>query len=36
MVGVFAVPSFSGQDIPVTWERSLVRIQPGLLMVAVV
>jgi hypothetical protein len=30
--GYWPVPSFSGQDIPVTWERSLVRIQPGLLM----
>ena len=34
--GAWTVPSFSGQDIPVTWERSLVRIQPGLLMVSVV
>ena len=28
--GAYAVPSFSGQDIPVTWERSQVRILPGL------
>src|SRR5947208_3013520 len=29
--GCSTVPSFSGQDVPLTWGRSVVRVHPGLL-----
>src|SRR5260370_41173839 len=32
LVGVLDSPVVQRQDIPVTWGRSLVRIQPGLLI----